>query len=518
MEYQNLVRSLRARIPGLSSINAAPATVTGVTHDSRNVKPGFLFAALPGAKSDGTAFVADAVARGAVAILTDRKLPDLIPQIVSKSPRRAMGMAAALVAGQPTHSLTVAGVTGTSGKTTSAFLLRSMFEQAGKRSGLIGTVEVDTLARRFPAEMTTPEAPDLQSWFAEMLASGASAAAMEVSSHALCQDRCAGIDFAAGLFTNLSQDHLDYHETLDAYFEAKARLFEMLSPRAAAVANIDDPRGLEMLRRTKARRISFGFSDQADVRITGFSMSVEGMTFALESRRWGVLEFETPLTGRFNAHNIAGAATVALALGIPAASVLEATRTATGAPGRLERVSIPNAANLPSVFVDYAHKPDALEKAAETMRAVCSGRKLVTIFGCGGDRDRTKRPKMGAIAERLSDAVVVTSDNPRTENADAIIREVLAGMSTALPANQSASPTAPRLIVEPDRAAAIRAGIRLAGPGGVVLLAGKGHEDYQIVGKEKRHFDDREQARIALLEISGQSAPTTSSAPEPAHA
>jgi len=502
MNYRALVARLRAADPGVSSINPIDVTVTGVTHDSRNVKEGFLFAALPGNKVPGTAFIQQALERGAVAVLTNRRLPESVPQIIAPNPRQVLGTLASIFHGQPSTRLTVMGVTGTNGKTTSASLLQHIFAQADRSCGLIGTVEVDTIARCFEANMTTPESPDLQAWFGEMVAAGGVAAAMEVSSHALHQDRLAGTTFAAGLFTNLTQDHLDYHGTLDEYFDAKARLFRMLGPSAVAVSNLDDPRGRTMLGFAKCRRIGFGFAKDADVRGEDLDISVEGMHFRMVTKFAGTLDVISPLTGRFNASNVLGAASVALALGIPPAVVLEAIATFTGAPGRLERVFVPGGQPGPAVFVDYAHTPDALENVCSTLRTVCNGRKLVTVFGCGGDRDRTKRPKMGAIAQRLSDAVVVTSDNPRTEKPDAIIDDILAGMSLAEVGVNHAKGLA-ETIVQPDRAAAIREGVRLAGNEGVLLIAGKGHEDYQIVGTTKHHFDDREQARVILAGVKG---------------
>ncbi len=338
MNYRALLARVRAVDPLISSLYPADVTITGVTHDSRECKAGSLFAALPGSKVPGTSFVDQAIQAGAVAILTPRRLEVNLPQIVSANPRRTMGHIAAAFHGYPSRRLKVLGVTGTNGKTTTASLLRHIFSHAGQPTGLLGTVEASTLLRRLPSNMTTPESTEVQGLMAETLAGGGRAMAMEVSSHALAQERLTGTDFAAGIFTNLTQDHLDFHGTMQEYMEAKAKLFSMLGPEAWAIANADDPAGRVMLGRAACRRLSFGFSPSTDVRALELEISVTGMQMRIATPFGPELEIGSPLTGRFNASNILGAVATALAMGIPQTDVIEAVATFTGAPGRLERV------------------------------------------------------------------------------------------------------------------------------------------------------------------------------------
>ncbi|MCK6439564.1 MAG: UDP-N-acetylmuramoyl-L-alanyl-D-glutamate--2,6-diaminopimelate ligase [Planctomycetes bacterium] len=497
MNFRDLVSLLRRTDPAVSVINSCDVDVSSIALDSRNVTRGSLFAALPGEKQDGAVFLPDAAARGAVAILSSRRLPTNLPQLISFNPRRTLAHLCAALHGRPSDGLDVIGVTGTNGKTTTTYLMRHILDHAKRGCGMIGTVECVVGKERSPAAMTTPEATEIQRWMATMAASGQTACAMEVSSHALMQYRTDAVDFSVAIFTNLTQDHLDYHETMEEYFEAKARLFSLLETKAHAVINIDDTWGERLFPYTRANIIRFGFGPAADVRATNLSMDINGMTFDVSLPRGESMTIRSPLTGRYNAYNLLGGVAAALAMGVKQEVITEAITTFHGAPGRLERVQAQG--NAPAVFVDYAHTPDALENVCKTLRDLCKGRKLVTVFGCGGDRDVKKRPLMGAIAERLSDCVIITSDNPRTEKPDAIIRDILAGLRGGpIPTSQSARLTPHE--VEPDRARAIRRAIELAGEQGVVLIAGKGHEDYQIIGTKKQHFDDREEALAALKE------------------
>jgi len=500
MKYRALVNLLRRADPALSSLYSIDADVQGITHDSRKVKPGYVFAALPGAQCDGVAFVPDAIARGAIAVLTPRKLAGKLPQIVSTNPRRTLARMAAVFHGQPSSKLNVVGITGTNGKTTCTYLVQHILDHAERRCGLISTVDCRVGNRVFDSSMTTPESTDLQDWLDEMVRADMDSAVMEVSSHALCNYRVGATRFSVALFTNLTQDHLDFHVTMDEYFAAKLRLFTMLDNEATAVINIDDVWGDRIVDRVNSRVLTYGFDDAANVQALELDCRVDGLKMNVRVKDVGEVLITSPLTGRFNAYNILGAVGTAHALGVPIGVIAEAIATFTGAPGRLERVFAEGEG--PVVFVDYAHTPDALENVCLTLRDVCQGRKLVTVFGCGGDRDKTKRPLMASIAERLSDHCVVTSDNPRNENPEAIINDVLSGMREAGVATSQAASFA-SYDVEPDRAKAIRLALKRAGNEGVVLIAGKGHEDYQVLPTGKIHFSDREQARMGLVELGG---------------
>ncbi|MBV6514515.1 MAG: UDP-N-acetylmuramoyl-L-alanyl-D-glutamate--2,6-diaminopimelate ligase [Planctomycetes bacterium] len=486
MRFDALFRRLQALDPQVRAVHASQCRVTSLVEDSRKATRGCLFAAVPGTKQDGTAYVPAAIAGGAKALLLPREMPEVaLPQIVSSNLRRTLALTAAILNGEPASSLQMVGVTGTKGKTTVAFLMRAIFDECGISSGLIGTVANVVAGEERAASMTTPSPLEIQSLLAEMKASGQGACAMEVSSHALDQERTAGISFAGAIFTNLGHDHLDYHKSFDEYFAAKARLFEGLDPEVGvALINIDDPYGQRMFERTRAAALRYGMSERADIRLTDLIMSVAGMSFTI---RWlGDAErFESPLTGRYNAMNLAACIGMALALDLPLEGIKRAVARFGGAPGRLERVS---GERGPLVFVDYAHTPDSLENVLSTLREICSDRRLTCVFGCGGDRDRTKRPKMGAIAATIANRVIVTSDNPRTEQPEAIIEEILAGIP----------PQKRPVEALTDRAAAIDLAIAQAEPTDVVLIAGKGHETYQIFRDRTVHFDDREVAAQAI--------------------
>jgi UDP-N-acetylmuramoyl-L-alanyl-D-glutamate--2,6-diaminopimelate ligase len=442
--------------------------VAAVTHDSRAVRPGPLFCCLPGARADGHDFAAAAVAAGAVALLTERLLDVRgdVAQVVVASARAAMPVAAAALFGHPSRALDVIGVTGTNGKTTTTFLVQAALEADGRPTRVLGTLG---------GARTTPEAPELQGFLAAARDEGASAVAMEVSSHALVQHRADAVDFAAAAFTNLSQDHLDYHGDMASYFEAKARLFEPGRARVAVV-NGDDEWGRRLLERIEGDVPVRVYSlDDAD----GLEVGADGSTF-----RWRGEEVRLQLGGRFNVSNALCAATVADALSVPASTVAAGLSSLPSVPGRFERV---DAGQPFTVIVDYAHTPDGLAALLAAARETAFGGRVIAVFGAGGDRDRGKRPVMGAVVAAAADVAVLTSDNPRSEDPLAIIDEVRAG-----------APGAANLVVEPDRAAAIALAVREARAGDVVVIAGKGHETGQTVGDTTVPFDDRAVARDAL--------------------
>lgn len=470
-----------SRVPTLATVVAAAATVgpaelvgdpdvvvTGTTHDSRAVGPGDLYCCVPGARTDGHDHAPAAVAAGAAALLCERPLGLGIPEVRVRSVRRSMGPAAAAVAGDPSRQLVVLGVTGTNGKTTVVHLLTWILEAAGWPAVTIGTL---TGAR------TTPEAPELQARLAEALAGGARAVAMEVSSHALDLHRIDGTHLAVAGFTNLSPDHLDHHATMEAYFGAKARLFTPELTERAVVC-IDDTHGRLLRDSAQVPTLGVGLDDVEDLRLGP----------AASRFRWRGHEVEVPLVGRFNVRNALVAAEVAVAAGVPEGDVVRGLAAAPPVPGRMEAV---DAGQDFAVIVDYAHTPDGIAQVIATLREVSSGR-ITIVFGCGGDRDASKRPLMGEAAA-AADLVVLTSDNPRSEDPGAIIEAVRAGI-----------PSDTALVVEPRRELAIGRGLAAAGPGDTVLLAGKGHETTQDLGDRTVPFDDRAVARRLLGEGAGR--------------
>ena len=442
--------------------------VTSVAFDSRAITPGALFACIRGLIADGHDFAASAVERGAVALLVERVLPLDVPQVVVADARVAMARIAATLEGHPSDDLTVVGVTGTNGKTTTVHFLESIFRARGWATGVIGTL---TGAR------TTPEAPDLQRTLAGWRDEGRDAVAMEVSSHALALHRVDGTRFAVAVFTNLSRDHLDFHGTMERYFEAKARLFTpALSARA--VVNADDPHGRLLLDAAEIPTVAYSLGDVSDLHL---SASASRFT-------WRNEVITVPIGGRHNVHNALGAATAALEVGVPIPAVVAGIGNAGPVPGRFEPV---DEGQPFSVVVDYAHTPDGLERVLEAAREVASGHRVVLVFGAGGDRDRTKRAGMGAAAAAGADVAVVTSDNPRSEEPAAIIAEIVKGAPSA------------GLTVEPDRRRAIALAFERAAPGDVVVIAGKGHETTQTIGDLVVPFDDREVAREELARSAG---------------
>lgn len=456
-------------------------TVLGVAGDSRQVRPGFLFVALPGHTLDGTRFVGDAVDKGAIAVLAESPLhvPPHVCRIEVDDARAALGQVAKAFWGDAADRLALAGVTGTNGKTTVAYLVRDILERAGRQPGLLSTVQYRVGARIIPAQRTTPEAPVLHRLLADMVAGGCLSAVMEVSSHALAQKRVEGLAFDAAVFTNLTRDHLDYHVTMDAYFEAKAQLFDGLARQtrpAHAVINQDDDWGKRLRARvgTSVPVLTYGLEPGAVVGVEGLVMSAAGSRFELHTP-WGRTAASLRLLGRHNVSNALAACAAAGAMGVPLETIVAALAQASGAPGRLQEVHTGRGFQ---VFVDYAHSDDALAHVLGTVREVTEGRVLL-VFGCGGNRDTSKRAVMGAVAARLADQVVVTSDNPRLEAPEEIIAQILQG-----------APGAKHLDVVVDRRDAIARAIALARPGDLVLIAGKGHEPFQEVGGRVIPFDD----------------------------
>jgi UDP-N-acetylmuramoyl-L-alanyl-D-glutamate--2,6-diaminopimelate ligase len=467
------------------TLNAAPLDVTDLAYDARRVSPGALFVCVPGFRRDGHDFAADAVANGAAALVVERPLALEVPQLVVADAREAMALAADAFYRHPTRELEVLGVTGTNGKTTTAFVVYAILAAAGRRPGLLGTIESRVGGERRAVERTTPESVDLQRTFREMLDAGDRSCAMEASSHGSELRRLAGVRFAALAFTNLSPEHLDLHGTLDAYFDAKRRLFVEPGPdgaRPPAAVNVGDPYGRRLaddLRDLGGAVLTFALAGDADVRADGLDLDADGARFTAAG-----IPLETRLRGRFNVENVLAAVALARLVGVDDAAIARGVAHLAGVPGRFEAV---DEGQPFTVLVDYAHTPRALAAVLEEARHLATGR-LRCVFGCGGERDRAKRPLMGEVASRLADDVVVTSDNPRSEDPDSIIAEVVAGADRPVE-------------VEPDRAAAIARMLARAEAGDVVLVAGKGHEPGQEVAGVVTPFDDRDVARDALRRL-----------------
>jgi UDP-N-acetylmuramoyl-L-alanyl-D-glutamate--2,6-diaminopimelate ligase len=476
--------------------------VNAITHDSRRAAAGSCFACIPGAVTDGHLYAGAAVDAGAVALLVERELELPVAQARVESVRAALGPAAATLYDHPSHRLQCLAVTGTNGKTTVTYLLEAIARAASRRVGVIGTVGARVDGVPLPLERTTPEADDLQALLARMRDEDVLTVAIEVSSHALDQRRVDGTWFAAACFTNLSQDHLDYHGSMASYFEAKARLFDPARTAAAAV-NVDDRHGLEIVRRATDAGLpvlTFGMSALSDeqgsapadvpgeIVAEDVELNRAGTRFVLVDRRTRErAPVASPLLGRFNVSNSLAAAATALVSGLPLDAVVAGLQAPLVVPGRLERVLVDSGPPF-TVLVDYAHTPDALDRVLDAARPLAPGGRVVTVFGCGGDRDREKRPAMGRVAATGADVVVLTSDNPRSEEPEEIARAVLAGLRDG-PA---------RVVVELDRRAAIRDALRAAKPGDVVVIAGKGHETGQTIGERTVPFDDRVVVREEL--------------------
>jgi len=465
--------------------------VAGITSDSRQVREGFVYVGIRGGRHDGRDFVHDAEERGAIACIVEGPEPFSngvhIPVMVVPDSRLAVALLASRFYGDPSSRMRVVGTTGTNGKTTVSYLVRDIFRAVGLEPGLIGTISYEFGERAIPAARTTPEAAELQGLLAQMVTAGCQSAVMEVSSHSLDQKRVAGIDFDVGVFTNLTGDHLDYHLDMERYFAAKAGLFRQLGSgkkSAYAVINSDDPFGRRLSEpgRYEAEIITYGTGRGADVRAEAIALDARGSRLTMASP-WGRLEIETPLMGRFNVSNVMAAMTIAGVLGLDMDAASAAVKNATGAPGRLEEIATGTDFQ---VFVDYAHTDDALSNVLHTLREVTPSR-LIVVFGCGGDRDKTKRPLMGRVAEVGADLAIATSDNPRSEDPVEIIEQIVAGVH-----NRNA------VLVEVDRREAIHKAIGLADEGDIVLIAGKGHEHFQEIGSRTIPFDDRLVAEEAL--------------------
>lgn len=469
--------------------------VRGIAYDSRKVEPGYVFVAIEGFRTDGHLFAGEALEKGAAALVVSKPVavPGEVPLVRVPDTRLALALLAARFYGYPGHRLKLTGVTGTNGKTTTTYLLRAVYRRAGARVGLIGTVANWIGERKIPVTHTTPESLDLQKILAEMAGAGVDTVVMEVSSHALALKRVAGCRFDTAVFTNLTQDHLDFHKDMQDYLGAKKILFE--EAERVAVINGDDPAAPELRKacRGGVRVVTYGIREKADVTAEKIDVHRKGTSF-LARTPWGEAALNLKLTGSFNVYNSLAALAAGGAAGIPLAAMAAALEEVAGVPGRFELV---DRGQDFTVVVDYAHTPDGLENLLRTARQICTGR-LVAVFGCGGDRDRTKRPLMGEIAARGSDLPVVTSDNPRTEDPLKIIADIEEGVRKVRRPGD--------YVVLPDRRQAIRYAIGSASAGDVVVIAGKGHEDYQIIGTEKFPFDDREEAARALEERAGKQA------------
>jgi UDP-N-acetylmuramoyl-L-alanyl-D-glutamate--2,6-diaminopimelate ligase len=480
-----------------------PALILGVTHDSRRVRPGDLYAALPGGQYHGAEFCQDAATAGAVAVLTDpagREAARLsgLPVFVVSDPRAKLGEVASWVYRHPSARLLLIGVTGTSGKTTTTYLLESGLRRAGHLTGLIGGVETRIAGVTEPSKLTTPEATDLQALFSAMTERRVTAAAMEVSSHALALGRVSGTSYEVAIFTNLSQDHLDFHGNLDAYFAAKATLFTPAYARAGVV-NIDDAYGRRLADGARIPVVTFSAEgdEAADWWATDVRGGADGSTFRIVGPGGIEADASVALPGPYNVANALGAVVALVEAGMHLATAVAGVAACPGVPGRLERVE---AGQDFTVLVDYSHKPGAVEAVLRALRPVTGGR-LAIVLGCGGDRDTAKRPLMGAAAARLTDVAILTSDNPRSEDPLAILAQMLEGVLTV------DEPQRARIIIEPDRGAAIGLAVAMADKGDVLVIAGKGHERGQYVGRTVLPFDDREVAAEALARRAGRAVP-----------
>ena len=509
MRLARLIAELKTA--AVSGLSGEGPEVGSLHYRSQEVRPGGVFVAMKGLAADGHDFIDDALDRGAVAVVAQKPVARRTAVVAVPDTRRALAELAAAFYGRPSAQMTVVAVTGTNGKTTTTYLIESILGRAGLRTGVIGTINTRYGGTSFPNPVTTPESLDLQRILADMRAAGVTHAVLEASSHAidLARIHCCWMD--AAVFTNLSQDHLDYHGDMPAYWAAKKRLFTEYLPagpkagRAVAVINADSPHGRELAAQLAGRVVRVGTGDGCGVRGAKTTCRLDGIRGAIDVGGRG-FEFRSPLVGRHNVENILCAAGAATALGVAPEAIAAGIASLECVPGRLERV-----ANRSGrfVYVDYSHTPDALENALAALRALSPGR-IVCVFGCGGDRDRSKRPIMGAIAARWSDLAVVTSDHPRSEEPEVIIGEILPGvraqgLAEVAPEKLAAVATGKAFAAEPDRRRAIEAGIRAARPGDMVLIAGKGHETYQVLGPRTIHFDDREEAARVLERLEGGS-------------
>jgi UDP-N-acetylmuramoyl-L-alanyl-D-glutamate--2,6-diaminopimelate ligase len=478
--------------------------IAGVVYDSRLVRPGDLFVAVRGHKEDGHHYIQNALQLGAAAVVAEEihGIPVSVARVRVSDSRRALSKLALQFYENPFKGLSLIGITGTNGKTTTSYLLESILKISGASPGVLGTINYRFAGKQYRAPVTTPESLDIIRLVREMADSGVSHVVMEVSSHALDQGRTADCPFQVAVFTNLSRDHLDYHGTMDSYFRAKSRLFSELGaegqgPKPTAVINVDDPWGEALVSKTRANLLTYGLREKGQVRVESLRADKAGLAFRLMTPA-GERKIRSPLLGDFNVYNIMAAAAAAVALGISLDAVAEGVEALKTIPGRLESVQNPSG---PALVVDYAHTPDALLKTLKALRPHVHGR-MITVFGCGGDRDRGKRFDMGRTAGRESEVVFVTSDNPRGEDPLSIMKAVEKGVVEGGLA-KGAWPPGERSVrgvyfMEVDRRGAIRKAVSLADREDLVLIAGKGHEDYQIIGRERRHFSDKEEAALAV--------------------
>lgn len=490
------LRDLSKAIPVQATKGDLDCEVRGLAIDSRRVGTGFVFVAVVGEITDGHRFLDEAQKKGAVAVVSEKPPRDLgMTWIQTPDARRASGLLASTMAGEPAKKMGLVGVTGTNGKTTIAYLLDAVLGRLHPPSAMMGTVVHSIGDEIRPARFTTPEAPEIQTFLARAVGEGCKYGVLEVSSHGLALGRAEGTEFACAVFTNLSRDHLDFHRDMEDYFAAKRILFDRyLRPNATTVIGIDDSFGVRLAESLSGPVTTFGFNPKADLRVEDIDANFEGLRLSFRERG-ELLKLDSPLIGRHNALNLLAAYGAARAMGFETKNLLRILGQATGAPGRYEKVE----AGQPfSIIVDYAHTDDALRNLLETTRSL-PHRRITTVFGCGGDRDSSKRPLMGAMAGRLSDYVVLTSDNPRSEDPLAIIREIELG-------TKGARSTA-EILIEPDRRKAIGIAVSLAGPGDVVLVTGKGHESYQIIRDQVLPFDDRQVVREILESADGPPSP-----------
>ncbi len=488
------VRALLTELDAPSVVGDAGREIRGIAYDSREVQPGFLFAALRGLTHDGLDFIPEAIARGAAAVLVDRDAPAArdaravgTTLIRVGDARRGLAQVSAAFFGHPSRQLRMIGVTGTNGKGATTYLVEAILRRAGRPCGIVGTMGVVMGGEILGTARTTPEAPHLQRTLRAMVDHGLQYAAVEVASHALVMERITGCRLGVGVFTNLTRDHLDFHKSMDAYRAAKARLFAMVEPSGWAVLNADDESTPVMRAVTRARVMTYGLRGPADVRGRDVVLHLRGSEFIADTPA-GTVRVTLRLAGGFNVANALAALAVGLTQDVPLATMAEALAAMPGIPGRFEAV---DEGQPFAVIVDYAHTPDGLENVLRSAREITPGR-VIAVFGCGGDRDRTKRPIMGRIAAEMADHVIVTSDNPRTEDPMAIINEIVPGVE---PVARSRRVT---VVIEPDRRRAIATAVAAAQARDLVLIAGKGHEDYQDIMGTKHPFDDRQVVRQAL--------------------
>jgi UDP-N-acetylmuramoyl-L-alanyl-D-glutamate--2,6-diaminopimelate ligase len=484
-----LLNAAIAHLNGVKADGDLAIPIKGISYDSRMAKKGHLFVAIRGEKTDGDLFIRDALRLGASAVASEKEI-ELQGQLATlrvADARRFLAQISLLYFGDPASHLKLAAITGTNGKTTSSYLMESVYREAGLRSCLIGTIGIKIDGKPFPTIHTTPESPDLMFFLNQAVAGGCTHGVLEVSSHALALKRVFGTKFTVGVFTNLTPDHLDFHKDMESYYQAKRLLFlsENENRIEFAVTNIDDPYGRRLASEIHCPMLTFGFDPSANVRTLESRYRSDGTDLIILTPA-GKMELTSPLVGQTNVYNIMAVVGASLALRIDVSAIHRGIEVLRGVPGRMESI---NAGQPFTVIVDYAHTPDALKKLLETIADLPHG-KIITVFGCGGDRDRTKRPIMGEIAAQISDSVIATSDNPRTEDPLQILAEIKAGLTKG-PAE---------FTVIPDRREAIRQAFSLAGTGDVVVIAGKGHETYQTIGTQSFPFDDRLVAKELIIE------------------